>query len=336
MPGRRGPLHQGLPSQKHLQLPFEVLGRTAVPLPTFTLGITHARHNSVHLTVIINDLHTLVFLNIQHACSRTATIMSLKPFALVTPSTRGLSAALTKRLLAKSELPVYATYRQGNPERVKDELLRPLNGIDPSRLNMIHLDLEDETSIRSAAEKLDEMLPPDSYLHTGFFTGGILLNPEKQPGDVNLATVQKTFSVNVFSHLLLMKHFARFLPSASMASSLSDKPPAKWIHITARVGSIADNRKGGWYSYRASKAALNQTMHTFDLHLKQKNLPAMAVGIHPGTMKTELSKDFWKSTPKDRLREPDEAAERVLGVVERLGEDQRGRVWDWAGEEVVW
>jgi hypothetical protein len=87
--------------------------------------------------------------------------MPLKPFALVT---RGLSAALTRRLLAKSELAVYATYRQGNPERVKDELLRPLDGIDSSRLNMIHLDLEDETSVRSTAEKVDGMLPPDTFI----------------------------------------------------------------------------------------------------------------------------------------------------------------------------
>jgi len=262
--------------------------------------------------------------------------MSLNPFALVTPSTRGLSAALTRRLLSKSELPVYATYRKGSPEKVKDELLRPLDGVDPSRLKMIHLDLEDESSIRSAAEKLDETLPSGSYLHTGFFTGGVLLNPEKQPDDIDLAIVRKTFDVNVFSHLFLMKHFARFLPSASMSGSLSDQPLAKWVHITARVGSIGDNRKGGWYSYRASKAALNQAMHTFDLHLMQKKRPAMAVGIHPGTMKTELSKDFWKSTPEDQLHEPEEAAEQVLDVVEGLREDQRGAVWDWAGKEVVW
>ena len=258
------------------------------------------------------------------------------PFALVAPSTRGLSAALTRRLLSKSELPVYATYRKGSPEKVKEELLRPLDDVDPSRLNMIHLDLEDESSIRSAAENLDKTLPCDSYLHTGFFTGGALLNPEKNPGDIDLATVQKTFNVNVFSHLLLMKHFAHFLPSASRSSTLSDRPLAKWVHISARVGSIGDNHTGGWYSYRASKAALNQAMHTFDLHLKQKKLPAMAVGVHPGTVKTELSRDFWKSTPRDRLREPEEAAERVLDVVEKLGEDQRGRVWDWAGNEVIW
>ena len=262
--------------------------------------------------------------------------MPLKPFALITPSTRGLSAALTRCLLAKSELPVYATYRQGHPEEVKTELLRPLDGVDPSRLNMIHLNLEDERTIHSAANQLGEILPPDSYLQTGFFTGGILLNPEKQPGDLDLATIQKTFNINVFSHLFLMKNFSRFLPSPPMSSSLSGQPLAKWVHITARVGSVGDNRKGGWYSYRASKAALNQAMHTFDLHLKQTKRPAMAVAIHPGTMKTDLSKDFWNSVPASQLREPEEAAGRVLDVVEKLKEDQRGKVWDWAGEEVAW
>ena len=238
--------------------------------------------------------------------------------------------------MSKSALPVYATYRKGGPERVKEDLLRPLDDVDPSRLTMIHLDLEDESSIRSAAEELDKTLPCNSYLHTGFFTGGTLLNPEKNPGDIDLETVQKTFNVNVFSHLLLMKHFTHFLPSPSMSNTLSDRPLAKWVHITTRAGSIGDNHKGGWYSYRASKAALNQAMHTFDLHLMQKKRPAMAVGVHPGTMKTDLSRGFWRSTPGDQLREPEEAAERVLDVVGKLGEGQRGRVWDWAGNEVVW
>ena len=74
--------------------------------------------------------------------------------------------------------------------------------------------------------------------------------------------MKETFGMNVFSLPLLMKHFARFLPSAPMSSSLSDQPLAKWIHIAARVGSIEDNRNGGWYCYRASKAALNQAMVT--------------------------------------------------------------------------
>lgn len=238
--------------------------------------------------------------------------MSLKPFALVVPCTTGLSAALTRGLLTKSGLPVYATYRKGNPEEVKNELLRSLDGVDPSRLIMLHLDLRGESSIRSAAERLGEMLPCNSYLQTGFFAGGALLNPEKQPEDIDLAIVRETFDANVISQLLLMKHFSRFLPSASMSRALSDRPLAKWVHITTRVGSIGDNSKGGWYSYRASKAASDQAMHTFDLHLKRENRHAMAAGVHPGT------------------------AEHVLDVVEGLKANQRGRIWDWAGNEVVW
>jgi hypothetical protein len=96
------------------------------------------------------------------------------------------------------ELPVYATYRKGRPEKVKEELLRPLDGVDPSRLNMIHLDLEDESSIRSAAKKLDEILRPGSYLHTGFFTGGTLLNPRNNQ-EISISPPYRRLSTSMSS-----------------------------------------------------------------------------------------------------------------------------------------
>lgn len=218
-----------------------------------------------------------------------------KPFALVSPATRGLSLALTRHLLRTTELPVYATYRSGTPGNVKERILVSLDDVDPDRLQVIALDLEHESTIRSAASDLQRMLPEDSYLHTAFFTGGIL-HPEKQPGDLDYELVNRTFQTNVISHLMCMKYFSPFLPSNS-SFDRSERPLAKWAHVTARVGSIGDNATGGWYSYRASKAALNQAMHTFDLHLKQKKIPAMSVGLHPGTMKTELSEKFWKVCP---------------------------------------
>ena len=116
---------------------------------------------------------------------------------------------------------------------------------------------------------------------------------------------------------------------SNTASSL-----AKWVHVSARVGSVSDNRLGGWYSYRASKAALNQVIRTFDLHLQAKKLPAICVGVHPGTVKTDLSKAFWKGVPPGKLFEPDFAAEKLAEVVRKLGAAQRGRVWDWKGDEV--
>lgn len=260
--------------------------------------------------------------------------MGAYPFALVCPSTRGLSLALTRQLLRSTDLPVYATYRSGSPQSVARDILHPLKDVDETRLNLLPLDLTHEDSIAAAARQLADSLPKDRepYLDTAFMTGGVLY-VEKQPADLDASIVRQTFQINVISHLLLIKHFAHFLPRAHFIATDDDKP-AKWVHITARLGSITDNKRGGWYSYRASKAALNQVIKTFDRQLQQRNSHAMCVGIHPGTVKTDLSKPFWNSVTKGSLFEPDFAAERIIKTVENLELGARGRVWDWSGEEV--
>jgi NAD(P)-dependent dehydrogenase (short-subunit alcohol dehydrogenase family) len=245
--------------------------------------------------------------------------MAAYPFALVCPSTRGLSLALTRQLLRSTTLPVYATYRSGSPLAVANDILSPLKNVDDSRLKMLPLDLTREDSIAAAVRQLSESLPKDQepYIHTAFMTGGIL-HVEKQPADLDASIMQQTFQINVISHLLLIKHFARFLPKAHSVAADKDKL-AKWVHITARLGSVTDNKRGGWYSYRASKAALNQVVKTFDRQLQQGNSQAICVGIHPGSVKTSLSKPFWNSVAKGTLFEPDFAAERIVQVVEKLG-----------------
>lgn len=112
--------------------------------------------------------------------------------------------------------------------------------------------------------------------------------------------------------MLLLKHFAPFLPkkSASFDEESEDArglPSASTIAVmSARVGSISDNRLGGWYSYRASKAGVNQVIKTFDNHLRTASGDnAMAVALHPGTVKTGLSKDFWGNVKKEKLFERD-------------------------------
>lgn len=102
------------------------------------------------------------------------------------------------------------------------------------------------------------------------------------------------------------------------------------------MGSIEDNKRGGWYSYRSSKAALNQVVKTFDLHLQQNDKNAICVGVHPGTVKTDLSRSFWESTARMELFEPMDAASNLINVVENLATNQRGKVWDWAGKEIAW
>ncbi|KII95871.1 hypothetical protein PLICRDRAFT_170470 [Plicaturopsis crispa FD-325 SS-3] len=257
--------------------------------------------------------------------------MPPNPFILVAPATRGLSLALTRHFLRTTDLPVYATHRSDSESKTRDTILSPLKDVDPKRLTLLPLDLASEQSIQGAADALAQSLAADSYIHTAFFTGG-MLHPEKQPSDIDFALLKETFQTNVLSHLLIIKHFARFLPGAKPQYEVP--APAKWVHVSARVGSISDNKGGGWYSYRSSKAALNQVVKTFDRQLQMNKNKAMCVGVHPGTVKTELSKAFWGAAKEDHLFEPEDAAEKLVGVVGALKEEQRGRIWDYAGKEV--
>ena len=297
--------------------------------------------------LVVTSIGATISLTSIQACEQGATL-SMPPFILISPATRGLSLALTRHYLRTTSLPVFATFRPNPPassgsdgtrtaESVREGIFEPLRGVDPARLHLLPLDLTSEESIASTADALNRILPElsdtdaPSYIRTAFFTGGVL-HPERQPSDLALDHILETFRLNVISHLLLIKHFSRFLPPASASSQTA--PLAKWVHVSARVGSISDNRLGGWYSYRASKAALNQALHTFDLHLQAKRLPAMAVGVHPGTMKTDLSKDFWRGVSAEKLFSPEYAAAKLAEVVDGLRAEQRGRVWDWKGDEV--
>ena len=106
--------------------------------------------------------------------------------------------------------------------------------------------------------------------------------------------------------------------------------------MSARVGSISDNNGvGGWYSYRASKAAVNQITKTFDNYLRMNSKEnAISIGLHPGTVKTGLSKDFWNSVKQDKLFSPEYSAEKLMEVINSRTAEHRGRCWDYKGDEV--
>jgi NAD(P)-dependent dehydrogenase (short-subunit alcohol dehydrogenase family) len=105
--------------------------------------------------------------------------------------------------------------------------------------------------------------------------------------------------------------------------------------MSARVGSISDNNLGGWYSYRASKAAVNQITKTFDNHLKTSaGENAIAIALHPGTVKTGLSKDFWHNVKEEKLFSVEFAVEKLLEVVNSRRIEDRGKCFDWKGEQI--
>lgn len=210
----------------------------------------------------------------------------------------------------------------------------------------------DESSISQLASQLREKYQ-GIPLRLALTLPGIL-RVEKTPSQVNYDDALETFKVNSLGPLLLMKHLNTFLPTKSSQPFSNDsvtgksndgekEPPfmlpshAIYAIMAARVGSISDNSLGGWYSYRASKSAAFQLAKTFDLYLRTRSGDkAMAVALHPGTVRTDFTRDYWKSSKN--VIEPDEAAVRLLQVLCKLPvsmDGGRGRCWDWKGEEVL-
>lgn len=183
---------------------------------------------------------------------------------------------------------------------------------------------------------------PDTPLRLALTVPGTL-HVEKSPSQIDAANALHSFQVNALGPLLLMKHLSPFLPSKSspaFATSQSGQGlhlPSHAIYamMAARVGSISDNVSGGWYSYRASKASVFQLAKTFDLYLRTRSRErALAVAMHPGTVQTDFTKDFWSGRD---LLQPLDSAERLLQFLVNMPsdfKDGRGRCWDWKGEEV--
>lgn len=173
-------------------------------------------------------------------------------------------------------------------------------------------------------------------MHLALCIPGILY-PEKSPSQVNYDDALRTFQINSLGPLMALKHFSPFLPRKSTTLETVEGLPkqAVWSNMSARVGSIGDNNLGGWYSYRASKAAVNQITKTFDNHLKTSaGEKAIAISLHPGTVKTGLSKEFWDKVARDKLFRPEFAVEKLLEVVNSRSLDDRGKCWDWRGDEI--
>ncbi|KAK9779063.1 putative Oxidoreductase [Seiridium cardinale] len=276
-----------------------------------------------------------------------------KPWILVSPSSRGIGHALTRHLLQNTSVPIVATCRSRDTSATKASLLDHLPSLPnhhekedhASRLVVFQLDVTDESSVREASERAAEIFPPKTHhLHLGLSIPGIL-HPEKAPSQVDYQQADETFRVNALGPLMLMKHFGELLPKKrtdlSVTSEGGDKlrlpGHATWLNMSARVGSVSDNRLGGWYSYRASKAAVNSLTRTFDLYLQNRSgNNAMAFAYHPGTVKTGLSEEFWGNVKEQKLFSPEFAVEKLCEVVSsRAPKEHRGRIWDWDGKEVL-
>lgn len=194
----------------------------------------------------------------------------------------------------------------------------------PLNTTFVPLDLEDEISIVRAAKTVRAEV---EHLHIILLTTGILhdgaeMQPEKFRTAISSDAMARSFRINSIGPALVAKHFLSLLPR--------DRKSA-FAALGARVGSIADNRLGGWYSYRASKAALHMLVRTFSIELSRTHKQALCVALHPGTVATTLSKPFLPRQPDSKVLSPDQSAVALLNTLDGLTPDDSGRVFAWDG-----
>lgn len=232
---------------------------------------------------------------------------------LVIGGSGGIGGALVEAFCVRDAIiSVIATYYRTPPQRSNP------------KLQWRQLDVSDEAGI----EALFAGLPQLDYLINA---AGFLHSTEGQPGktitrfDPHLYL--RSMQINALPTLLLAKHAKPLLKA-------STRPV--FAVVSARVGSITDNRLGGWYSYRCSKAALNMTLKSLSIEW-QRSLPKCVVAaLHPGTTDTALSSAFQANVATDKLFSPAQSAAYLLAVIDKLRAVDSGRFWSWDGSELPW
>lgn len=187
----------------------------------------------------------------------------------------------------------------------------------------VRVDFADEASVAEAASALRQEAP----FHLVILATGVLhlpgVLPEKRLADLSLVAMEEIFRINTFGPALMMRHFAPLL----------DRQRSVMALLSAKVGSLGDNRLGGWYSYRASKAALNMMVKTASIEMRRTHPGAVLVALHPGTVKSALSRPF----RGDEIgRQPLEAAAAMLETLDSLRSEDSGSFVAYDGARLPW
>ncbi len=210
-------------------------------------------------------------------------------------------------------------------EALREEAV-PVRGFARSFTGADHLDLDDEASIAAAAASLSA--PPTLVVvATGLLHEGEH-RPEKSMAALDAAWLARQYAVNAILPALVAKHFLPRMPRMPRTGR------AVFAILSARIGSISDNRLGGWYGYRMAKAAANQLVRTLAIEERRRNDRTIVVGLHPGTVRTALSAPFQTGVAADQLFAPDRAAVQLLDVIDGLKVTDSGRLFAWDGVEI--
>lgn len=235
-----------------------------------------------------------------------------KKTACVFGASGGIGAALVSLLAARDDIAI-----------VHAGARRQVDG--GAKVRPFRFDLLDEASIQDAAQGMADNPPDLVIVATGVlaFEGGA--GPEKSLKAIDPAAMAQMLAVNTIGPAVIAKHMLPLLPRDHRGV---------FAALSARVGSIGDNRLGGWHSYRASKAALNMLLRNFAIELRRTYKEAIVVGLHPGTVDTALSHPFQRNVPEGQLTTPQQAATNLLSVIDGLTAAQSGDVFAWDGEPI--
>lgn len=245
--------------------------------------------------------------------------------ALIVGAGRGIGLGFVRQLLEDPRIVrIYATYR--SPERATE--LLALSQWQGERLILLKLDVTDEDQIAAAVAQIQQTA---GRLHLALYCVGLLhdgdLKPEKSLRSLNLDQLTSYFQVNAIGAALLAKH---------LIGPLRHPEPSIFAALSAKVGSIGDNRLGGWYGYRASKAALNMLIKTTALEYERRCPQTRVVLLHPGTTDTALSAPFQRNVPPEKLFPIERTVRQLLTVLGNVGEGDSGKFLSWDGSELPW
>jgi len=192
------------------------------------------------------------------------------------------------------------------------------------RVKHFCIDIEDEVSIEEAASnlnglKLDEIIIASGLLHTENF------GPEKSIKDLKAENILKVLKVNTVGPAIIGKYFLPLLNKDSKSVM---------AFLSARVGSISENKLGGWYSYRASKSALNQIIKNFSIEVKRSNPNAVIIGLQPGTVESKFSEPFKKNVKEGNLFSAEYSVGMLKKVVDSSTSADSGKLIGWDGIEI--
>lgn len=240
--------------------------------------------------------------------------------ALIVGGGQGIGLEFVRQLLQRDRVDrLYATYR--NPASA-------LLTIADARLRCLPMDITDEAQI---ATVIKDIQTESTALHYVINCVGVLhegtMQPEKSLRQLNADQLLHYFQVNSIGAVLLAKHVQPLLKHRDRAILAT---------ISAKVGSIGDNQLGGWYGYRASKAALNMFMRSTAVEYKRTCPRAIVVTLHPGTTDTQLSKPFQRNVPPEKLFGVDRTVTQLLTVLDQLQESDSGEFFSWDGSRLPW